>query len=150
MPPHETNTLDELLAESRERANQFVLWLARLRAGDAAFAETSVLYPADMNEWRAATYLLAGCEQVWSAVKQDVLRDRSIAAVIHQLDQPRRAWSSSEEAVMRWAAHFWDVDRSEVTFPYAFERFYFHRWITACQLYKRMPPTATTANGSSR
>jgi hypothetical protein len=51
VPPHETNTLDELLAESRERANQF---------------------------------------------------------------------------------------------------FYFDRWITACQLYKRMPPTATTANGSSR
>jgi hypothetical protein len=148
--PREPQTLDQLLGESRDRAGQYALWLAELRASDEEFEEASTLYPADMNEWQAATYLLTGCEQVWNAVKRHVLCDLSLAAVTCELDQPRRAWSSSEGSVMRWAAHFWDVDRSTVTFPYVFGRFYFHRWITACHLYKRMPPAATTANGSSR
>jgi hypothetical protein len=150
MLPHEPDTIDQLLAHSRQRALRFTVWLAQLRADDQAFAEASTLYPADMNEWQAATYMLTGCEQVWTAVKRHVLQDFSIAAVIDELDRPRRAWSSSEEAVMRWAVHFWDVDRSSVTFPYVFEHFYFQRWITASQLYKRIPPTPTTTNGSPR
>ena len=41
---------------------------------------------------------------------------------------------------MRWAAHFWDVDRWSAKFPYVFEEYYFRRWIAACHLYKTVPP----------
>ncbi|MEO6857369.1 MAG: hypothetical protein ABI323_02100 [Solirubrobacteraceae bacterium] len=58
-----------------------------------------------MNEWQAATYLLTGCDEVWRAVRCHVLNDVTIAPVIAELEQPRRAWSSSESAVTRWAAH---------------------------------------------
>ena len=42
--------------------------------------------------------------------------------VIEDVESPRRPWASSEDAVMRWAAHFWDVDRRPANFPYVFER----------------------------
>lgn len=50
-----------------------------------------------------------------------MLAHRSIAPAIDELQEPRRAWSSSKGAVMEWATHFWDVARWPAEFPYAFE-----------------------------
>lgn len=145
MPPHDDQPLDGLLAYSRARVEQFNIWLDQLRAGDPAFAEASPLYPDDMNEWQAATYLLTGCDEVWGTVRCHVLADATVAPVVAELEHPRRAWSSSETAVMRWAAHFWDVYRTDVEFPYVFEQFYFQRWMTSCHLYKRIAPALAIA-----
>ena len=147
---HDNEPLEDALARSRDRAQQCNVWLDRLRAGDPAFAEASLLYPADMGEWQAAVYLLTGCDQVWFALAQDVLRNVSIAPFITELEDRRRAWSSSEEAVMRWAAHFWDVDRWPAQFPYVFETYYFHRWIGACHLYRRFTPALAGYAGGER
>ena len=150
MPLHDEGPLEDLLARSRERAQQFNAWLDPLRASDPAFAEASLLYPADMGEWQAAVYLLTGCDHVWLALAQDVLSDVSIAPVITELEDRRRAWSSSEDAVMRWAAHFWDVDCWPAKFPHVFETYYFRRWITACHLYKWIPPALPSDIGGER
>jgi hypothetical protein len=147
VPLHDDEPLEDLLARSRDRAQQFDSWLDQLRAGDPAFAEASALYPADMNEWQAAVYLLTGCQQIWRALARDVLTEVTIAPVVNELEHPSRAWSSSEEAVMRWAAHFWDVYLSQATFPYVFETYYFRRWITACHLYKRITPAFPSDTG---
>lgn len=149
MPLHEPHTLDQPLPDSRQRATHYAPWLAQVRTDDRTFAEASTPYPADMNEWQA-TYLLTGCEQLWTAVEPEVRCDPSMAAVIRELDQPRRACSSSQEAVMRWGAHSWEVDRSKVSSPYVFKHFYFPRWIIASHPYKRVPPTPSTTNGSLR
>lgn len=135
--------LEEVFARLRDRAERFRAWLDQLRAGDPAFAEASILYPSDMSEWQSAVYLLTGCREAWAALGAPVLAERSIAPVIHELERPRRAWSSSEHAVMEWAAHFWDVDRHAARFPYSLERFYFYRWITALHLRQRMPQDLT-------
>jgi hypothetical protein len=150
VPLHDDEPLEDLLARSRDHAQQFNMWLEQLRAGDPAFAEASLLYPADMGEWQAAVYLLTGCDHVWLALAQDVLSDVSIAAVITELEDRRRAWSSSEDAVMRWAAHFWDVDRWPAKFPHVFETYYFRRWVTACHLYKRITPALPCDPGGDR
>ena len=150
MPLHDDEPLEDLLARSRDRAQQFNVWLDQLRAGDPAFTGASLLYPADMGEWQAAVYLLTGCDQVWLALAQDVLGDVSIAPAIHECEDPRCPWSSSEGAVIRWAVHFWDVDRWPAKFPYEFEEFYFRRWITACHLYKRIAPALTIMRESGR
>jgi hypothetical protein len=112
--------------------------------------EASLHYPADMGEWQAAVYLLTGCDQVWLALAQHVLGDVSIAPVINELEDRRRAWSSSEDAVMRWAAHFWDVDRWPAKFPYVFEMYYFRRWVTACHLYRRITPAVPSGTEGER
>ena len=150
MSLHDDEPGEDLLVRSRDRAQQFNVWLDQLRAGDPAFAEASLLYPADMGEWQAAVHLLTGCDHVWLALAQGVLRDLSIAPAIHEPEDPHRAWSSSEDAVIRWAAHFWDVDRWPAKFPYEFEEFYFRRWITACRLYKRIVPALTNIARSRR
>ena len=81
------------------------------------------------------------------AVGGVVLAEHSIGPVVGELEHPRRAWRSSQEAVMQWAAHFWDVNRHPAKFPYSFEQFYFYRWITALHLRQRIPPALTvTAN----
>jgi hypothetical protein len=147
---HDEGPVEDLLARSRDRAQQFNVWLDQLRAYDPAFAEASLLYPADMGEWQAAVYLLTGCDHVWLALAQDVLSDVSILPVITELEDRRRAWSSREDAVMRWAAHFWDVDRWPAKFPYVFETYYFQRWITACHLYKRITPALPSDTGCER
>ena len=72
MQPHDDQPLEDLLAHSRARTEQFNSWLDQLRAGDPVFAEASPLYPDDMNEWQAATYLLTGCDEVWRAVRRHV------------------------------------------------------------------------------
>jgi hypothetical protein len=56
VPPHDDQPLEDLLAQSRARAEQFNVWLDQLRAGDPVFAEASPVYPDDMNEWQAATF----------------------------------------------------------------------------------------------
>lgn len=147
LPPNDDPL--ELFARSRARAHQFGHWLETLRAGDPAFAEASVLYPDDMGEWQAGVYLLTGCHEPWRALGERVLSAVSLGPVIAELEQPRRPWSGSEHAILRWAAHFWDVDRWPAQFPYVFDEFYFGRWIRACHLYKRLPPVATTDTGSA-
>jgi hypothetical protein len=150
VPPHEHKPIEQILARLRDRDRQFRFWLKGLRDREPPFARASVLQADDMGEWQAAVYLLTGCEHVWTALGPEVCADRSIAPAIEELDQPCRAWSSSERAVMRWAAHFWDVSRWPTGFPYVFEEFYFRRWIAACHLYKHIPPEpcATDRNWS--
>ncbi len=46
MPLHDDEPLEDLLAGSRDRAQQFNVWLDQLRAGDLAFAQASAL-PSD-------------------------------------------------------------------------------------------------------
>jgi hypothetical protein len=150
VPLHDNELLEAPLARSRDLAQQFDVWLDQLRADDPAFAEAPLLYPADMGEWQAAVYLLTGCDQVWLALAQHVLGDVSVAPVMTELEDHRRAWSSSEDAVMRWAAHFWDVDRWPAKFPHVFETFYFRRWVTACHLHKRITPALLTDTGGER
>lgn len=140
----------ETLTCARDRSERFSLWIDQLRSGDPAFAEASTLYHDDMGEWQAAVYLLTGCEVVWADTNADVLAKRSIAPVVDEHQRPRRSWSSSEDAVMQWAAHFWDVHRWPVTFPHAFEEFYFRRWITASHPYKKIPPALTITNRGQR
>jgi hypothetical protein len=93
---------------------------------------------------------LTGCDQVWAKLAGDVLAQRSIAPAIDQLHQPRRAWSSGEDAVMEWAAHFWDVGRWPAKFPYLSGEFYLRRWIAACHLYKKLPPALTITGRGPR
>jgi hypothetical protein len=147
VPPHDDLPLDDVLVRSREHAHGFKVWLEHLRAQDPPFAQASVVYPDDMGEWQGAIYLLTASSEVWNAVGDDVLANTSIAPVIDELAQPHRAWSSSEDGVMQWAAHFWDVGRCPATFPYVFAEFYFRRWISACHLYKRIPPSLTIVGG---
>jgi hypothetical protein len=139
--------VEEILGRSRDRAQGFDGWLEQLRSGDPVFAETSGLYPGDMSEWHAGVYLLTGCDEVWSALGGSVLADSSIAPAIEEREKPRRAWSSSETQVLRWAAHFWDVDRWSARFPYEFEEFYFQRWVDACQLCTQASPIARVTAG---
>jgi hypothetical protein len=149
VPQHDDELIEDLLSRSRDREQRFNVWLDQLRAGDPAFAEASLFYPADMGEWHAAVYLLTGCDQVWLALAQHVLSDVSIAPVINELEDNRRAWSSSEDAVMRWAAPFWDVDRWPAKFPHVFEAYYFRRWVTPATSTggsRRLSPTSQGAN----
>jgi hypothetical protein len=52
--------------------------------------------------------------------------------------------------LLRWAAHFWDVGLSEVSFPYSFDELNFRRWITACHLYKHVPPAPEDTSEAAR
>jgi hypothetical protein len=142
--------IEEILARSRERAVCFQAWLDHLRAGDPGFAEASLLQPWDMSEWQASVYLLTGCDEVWRALGAAVLAEHSIEPVHHELENPRRPWSSSEDQVMQWAAHFWNVDSRSVDFPWQFEQFYFYRWVAACHLRKQLPPALTVTEGGAR
>jgi hypothetical protein len=117
-------------------------FIERLRAHDPAFAEASVLYPDDMGEWQAAVYLLTGCDPVWRVLGAGAMAERSMAPVIREIENPRRAWSASETEVMIWAAHFWDLRRNRADFPFAFGDPLFDRWITALHLRKGRAPTA--------
>jgi hypothetical protein len=147
VPPHDDLPLDDVLVRAREHARGFKVWLEHLRAQDPPFAQASVVNPDDMGEWQAAVYLLTTSSEVGNAMGDDVLANTSIAPIIDELAQPHRAWSSSEDGVMQWAAHFWDVGRWPARFPYVFAEFYFRRWISACRLHKRIPPALTTVGG---
>ena len=109
-----------------------------------------LLHDDDWGEWQAAVYLLTGCHEAWTALGPEILASRSIGPVVHELDHGHRGWSSSELLLLRWAAHFWDVGRSEVSFPYSFDEFNFRRWITACHLYKHIPPAPEDTSEAAR
>jgi hypothetical protein len=109
-----------------------------------------VLQDDDWGEWQAAVYLLTGCHEAWTALGPEILASRSIWPVVHELDHGHRGWSSSELLLLRWAAHFWDVGLSEVSFPYSFDESNFRRWITACHLYRRITPALPTDTGGRR
>ena len=109
-------------------------FIERLRAQDPAFAEASVLYPDDMGEWQAAVYLLTGCDRVWRVLGAVATAERSMAPIISEVANPRRAWSASEDEVMSWAAHFWELRRYPANFPSTFHGPLFDRWIAALHL----------------
>jgi hypothetical protein len=109
-------------------------FINRLRARDPAFAEASVLYPDDMGEWQAAVYLLTGCDPVWRVLGAVAMIERSMATIISEIENPRRAWSASEDEVMAWAAHFWEFRWHRADFPFAFGDPLFDRWIAALHL----------------
>ena len=139
------DALEATLTRARDHAARFARWLEHLRAADPEFAEASALHPNDEGEWQAAVYLLIGCNEVWNLLARDVLAHASIAPVIEELAKPRRAWCSSEYAVMEWSVHFWNLDRWPAKFPYVFEHHDFERWITACHLYMRITPAHTSS-----
>ena len=109
-----------------------------------------VLQDDDWGEWQAAVYLLTGCHEVWLGARPRDPREPLDRARGHELDHGHRGWSSSELLLLRWAAHFWDVGRSEVSFPYFFDEFNFRRWITACHLYKHITPAPEDTNEAAR
>ena len=135
----------DVIARAREDRGRFDRFLSHLRAADATFAHASSLYPADMGEWQGAVDPL-------TRVRRGVGRAgrrRQVGPLAGSgdrgADSPRRAWSSSELAFMQWAAHLWDVDRWPARFPYSFERFYFHRWISALHLRSTPLPSRRSA-----
>lgn len=149
MQPHDDQPIQSVLTRLCGRDRQFVLWLDGLRESDHTFAQASLLQADDWGEWQAAVYLLTGCYETWRALGPEIVADRSIGPVVHELDHGRRGWSSSEHLLLRWAAHFWDVGRSEVSFPYSFDELHFRRWITAAHLYKTIPPDTNAGIGAT-
>jgi hypothetical protein len=124
-------------------------FIDRLRAGDPAFAEASVLHPDDMGEWQAAVYLLSGCDPLWRVLGAAAMAERSMAPIIGEIENPRRAWSGSEEEVMAWAAHFWELRRYPAKFPSTFQSSLFERWIAALHLRDGRAPTARLAQAAA-
>src|SRR3954468_2465652 len=133
---------DPLVPPSNLPATGLADFIDQLRAQDPAFAEASILCPEDMGEWQAAVYLLTGCVPVWRVLGAAVIGERSMAPVISEIENPRRAWSGSEQEVMAWAAHFWELHRYPASFPSTFQSFYFERWIAALHLRRGQAPTA--------
>jgi hypothetical protein len=115
-------------------------FIDQLRAQDSTFAEASVLYPDDMGEWQAAVYLLTGCDPVWRVLGAAAMAERSMAPVISEIQNPRRGWSASEDEVLAWAAHFWELRRYPANFPSTFQDFLFERWIAALHLRDQRAP----------
>ena len=150
MPLHDDEPLEDLLAQSRDHAQQFNVWLDQLRAGDPAFAEASLLYPADMGEWQAAVNLLTGCDQVWLALARGRAQAKcrshlssmssKTVAVLGPRARTRSCGGRRTSGTDRWPARF----------PHVFETYYFRRWVTACHLYKRITPGLPTDTGGDR
>ena len=133
------------LAQSRDHAPAVQpVWLDQLRAGDPAFAEASLLYPADMgrvaSRRKPAHRLRPGLGSRSAPRSSQSRVDRTRQST--SLTTGAVAWSSSEDCCcIRWAAHFWDVGLAEVKLPLRPSTTYnFRRWVTACHLYKRIPP----------
>jgi hypothetical protein len=145
--PHEQPKVNTTLSRMRDDDHQFRFWIDGLRNSDPTFAAASILQAEDWGEWQAAVYLVTGCHKAWAALGSEILADSSIGPVVHELDHGRRGWSSSERLLLRWAAHFWDIDISEVSFPCCFDEYNFRRWVTACHLYKHMAPQRADTNG---
>ena len=150
MADPDDDPLKHALARARDRAERYGVWLEHLRGSDPTFAEASALYPLDMSGWQSAVYLRAGNDGVWGELGGRAMQERSIGPVTRELGSPRRPWASSKDAVMRWAAHFWDVDRRPARFRYVFEQFLFYRWVAACHLRQRIPPALTVTGGGGR
>jgi hypothetical protein len=141
---------DDPLEDARDRAARYGAWLEHLRRGDPAFAEASAVYPPDMSEWQSAVYLLTANNGGWGEFGASIMRERSIGPVVGELESPGRPWASSQQAVMQWAAHFWDVDRHAAKFPYVFEQFLFARWVTACHRRTGLCDRCSAARSRSR
>ena len=141
--------LEDAGERDRDRAERYSAWLEHLRAGDSVFAEAWALYPPDMSEWQSAVDVLTGNDGVRGELGGRVMQERPIGPVTRELESPRRQWASSQDAVMRWAAHFWDVDRWPAKFPYVFDQFLFYGWVTAGRLCQRIPPALTVTDARS-
>jgi hypothetical protein len=148
--PHDDQPIQAILTRLRSRDQQFLVWIDGLCDNDPTFAQASLLHDDDWGEWQAAVYLLTGCLKAWTALGPEILASRSIWPVVQELDHGHRGWSSSELLLLRWAAHFWDVGLSEVSFPYSFDDGNFRRWITACHLYKHIPPAHEDTSEAAR
>lgn len=144
MPPRNRHLLDPY-EHDQLRHLRFATWLAQLRSEDGTFAAASLLCPDDAGEWQAAVYLLTGTHDVWRTLGRDIVEQVSIAPAILETEQPSRPWSSGEREVIRWAAHFWDVGLRHPGYPCPFDNDRFQRWIAACHLYRRTPPTFAEA-----
>lgn len=70
------------------------------------------------------------------------MAERSMAPIISEIENPRRAWSASEDEAMAWAAHFWELRRYPAKFPSTFQSSLFERWIVALHLRDGRAPTA--------
>lgn len=141
--------LEDALARARDRAGRYSVWLEHLRGGDPAFAEALALYPPDMSEWQSAVYRLTGNDGVWGEFGGRVMQERSFGPVLEELEIPRRPWASSQDAVMRSATHFWDVDRWSAKLPQVFEQFLFYQGVTACHLRQGILPALTVTDARS-
>ena len=150
MQPHDDQPIQAILTRLRGRDQQFLVWVDGLGDSDPTFPEASVLEADDWGEWQAAVYLLTGCHDEWTTLGPEILASRSIGPVVDELDHGHRGWSSGELLLLRCAAHFWDVGLSEVSFPYSFDEFNFCRWITACYLYKHIPPAHEDTSEAAR
>jgi hypothetical protein len=148
--PHDDQRIQARLTRLRSRDQQFLVWIDGLCDNDPTFARASLLHNDDLGEWQAAVYLLTGCHEAWTALGPEILASRSIWPIVQELDHGHRGWSSSELLLLRWAAHFWDVGLSEVSFPYSFDESNFRRWITACHLYKHIPPALEEVSEAER
>ena len=67
--------------------------------------------------------------------------------VVRELETPGRAWSSSEDAIMQWSAHLWDVNCHPTRFRYAFAESYVQRWIAPLNLRQRILPILIAGAG---
>jgi hypothetical protein len=144
---HEHDTSEAILGRLHRRDRQFAGWLATLRHDDPIFAQASVLAADSWGEWQAAVYLLTGSFEAWQHFAADILAEGSIAPVIRELQDPQRGWSCGEQTLLSWAAHFWNVSASQVSFPGRLDEPSFRRWTNAAHLYQRIPPEATTIAG---
>jgi hypothetical protein len=144
---HEHDTGEAILARLQCRDRRFADWLATLRRDDPKFAEASVLAADSWGEWQAAVYLLTGSFEAWQHFGADILAEGSIAPVIRELQDPQRGWSSGEHTLLIWAAHFWNVGASQVSFPDRLDEPRFRRWTNAAHLYQRVAPEPETIAG---
>lgn len=133
--------LGDAIARASLREERHAGWLRMLRAAHPGFREVSELRPATDDEWQAATFLLTGCGEVWSAVRATVLQKGSVGAGVERALASGRPWASSERAVLRWAGHLWNVNAFEAPgFPWQLESPLFTRWSDACLLRKHLAP----------
>jgi hypothetical protein len=142
MASEERDPLSVAIDRANADARAFASFLARLRDADPRFAEVSALHKDGMGEWQAAVYLLSGCGELWSAVGPAVMRERSLAPVFAELENPRRAWSGGEQQVLVWAAHFWSDDQA-ASLPYVFDQGLYSRWLVALHLRRGFAPDAS-------
>lgn len=131
---------NEIYADVAAKRRQFAVLLAQLRAAEPRFAEASILLPNEVGEWHAAVYLLTGCGPVWERLGPPIVAQCSLSPVLEEMESARRRWTKDQRAAMEWAMHFWRPDKYAASFPAAFQRFLFTRWIVAAHLQKGLVP----------
>lgn len=129
------------ITETLRRADAFGAWLDELRAADATFAHASVLESVGWGEWQAACYLATGCYELWNALGDLVIAQRSFAPVVREHERPSRFWSGGEEQMIAWTAHFWLSENQPVVHvPWNLDQRNTERWLTAIRLRVRHAP----------